>query len=94
MGNFRAIFIVQDLNSLRVEVLDNKKMIYDGTLTVSQDFDIVLIRALDKIFRKNKIDRLSLKSVEIGGKMAQGIHASDSRISVMILKTVIRALIT
>jgi hypothetical protein len=53
---------------------------------VGQGFDIVLIRVLDKIICDNKMERLSLKSVRIGGKMASGA------ISSMVLETMAKTL--
>lgn len=64
---------------------DNKS-VYVETLTIGQDFDILLIRTLDKVLRKNKIDRLSVKSVEISGKL------SPYALSSMVVKAVASAL--
>ena len=89
---YRILFDVRDAkpglrkDNLKIKVLDHRKMIYEETLTIGQDFDIVLIRALDKILRKNKIDRLSLKSVETSGKIELGA------LSGMILRTTAQAL--
>ena len=85
MGNYKVLFGVIGRNSLNVRVLKGKKPVYGRILTIGQDFDIVLIRTLDKILRKNRIERLSLKSVEISGEMNP--HA----LSGMILKSVAKA---
>lgn len=68
-------------------LMKNKHLIDKTNLTVGQDFDIVLIRTLDKILHKNIIGKLSLKSAQISGKMINGV------ISSMILKTTTEALI-
>ncbi|OGN03575.1 MAG: hypothetical protein A2655_04765 [Candidatus Yanofskybacteria bacterium RIFCSPHIGHO2_01_FULL_43_42] len=86
MGNYKASFDVIGRNDLSVKIWKGKKPICGGILTIGQDFDIVLIRTLDKILRSNKIERLSLKSVEISGKMA------SSALSGMILRSVAKAL--
>lgn len=55
-------------------------------LTISQDLDNMLIIAIDNLLSRNIIDRLSVKSVEIQGKM------QDTAISSMIIRTVRNAL--
>ena len=83
----RVEFCIDGPDILRIELRDrDNKLFYVETLTIGQGFDIMLIRTLDKIFRKNRIDRLSLKSVEIRGEMA------PNALSGMILQTVARTL--
>ena len=79
-------FKISRNNKLTILLTNCGKLISKTTLTIGQDFDIVLIRALDKILRKNKIDRLSLKSVETSGKIELGA------LSGMILRTTAQAL--
>lgn len=98
----RLFFSLENTNKLIIQLKHKSKLIDKTHLTVSQSFDIILIRTLDKILRKNKIERLSLKSVrgegpaqgrvyvEISGKMASEQHVSS--VSSMILKTVAMAL--
>ncbi len=80
------IFCIIGKDKLKINMLDGNKILYEETLTIGQGFDIVLIRALDKILNKNKIERLSLKSVEISGKV------EPNALSGMIIKSVTKAL--
>ncbi|MEK7138788.1 MAG: hypothetical protein AAB799_01255 [Patescibacteria group bacterium] len=45
------------------------KTVSEGNLTIDRDLDIMLITTLDRILSKHRIGRLSLKRVEIRGKM-------------------------
>lgn len=82
----KLVFNVENKNSLMIHLKHGSKPINETYLTPGQDFDILLIKTLDKIISENKIDRLSLKSVEISGKM------SPEAVSSMILQTVAKAL--
>ena len=82
----RLLFNVKNQEILEIQLTKGKLNIDKTHLTISQGFDTMLIRTLDKIFRKNRIDRLSLKSVEIRGEMA------PNALSGMILQTVARTL--
>lgn len=83
----RIEFCIDSPDILKIELRNgNNKLFYVETLTIGQGFDIMLIRTLDKMFRRNKIDRLSLKSVEIRGEMP------PNALSSMILQTVARTL--
>ncbi|OGN07985.1 MAG: hypothetical protein A3J46_03980 [Candidatus Yanofskybacteria bacterium RIFCSPHIGHO2_02_FULL_41_11] len=67
--------------------LKNKGVIIDETdLTISQGLDNMLIKALDNLIARNKIERLSIKNVEIGGELR------GEAISSMVIKTVKTAL--
>jgi len=81
-----VIFDATKLGVVKIRLRKGGKVVADTHLTVGQDFDIVLITALDKLIRSNKIERLSLKNVKIRGKMRPGA------ISGMTLKTVAEAL--
>ncbi len=61
------------------------KILAEKRLTISQDFDNMLITALDRILRESKIDRACLKTAEIVGKR------EDKALWAMILKTVKQA---
>ena len=82
----RLLFNIKNQEILEIQLTKGKLNIDKTHLTISQGFDTMLIRTLDKIFRKNRIDRLSLKSVEIRGEMA------PNALSGMILQTVARTL--
>ena len=58
------------------------KRIGHETLTISQNLDNMLIKSIDNMLVKNKIDRLSLKSLEIQGKMR------PEAVSSMVIKTI------
>lgn len=83
----RLLFNIKNRENVEMMLMKNKHLIDKTNLTVGQDFDIVLIRTLDKILHKNIIGKLSLKSAQISGKMINGV------ISSMILKTTTEALI-
>lgn len=82
----RLLFNIKNQRVVEIQLIKGKKVINKTYLTMGQSFDILLIRSLDKFFNKNKIDRLSLKSVETSGEMRSGAMSS------MILKTVVKAL--
>lgn len=83
----RLIIKVKYQKILRIIVQEKNKVIDDTHLTVGQGLDIMLIRALDKILCKNKIEKLSFKNVEISGKI------EPNALSGMMLQTVAKALI-
>ncbi len=56
------------------------------SLTIGQEFDTLLIRVIDKLLEENRMDRLSLKTLEIQGNLKPGTVSS------MILNTLISAL--
>ena len=82
----RLLFNTKNPEILEIQLVRGKFIIDKTHLTVGQNLDIVLISTLDKILRKNRIERLSLKNVKIRGKMRPGA------ISSMILKTVAEAI--
>lgn len=85
--NLMTIIIKVNMpKSVSLKIIDGLRVIEEAYLTVGQDLDIMLIRTIDKILFKNKIGRLSLKKVEISGKMDP--HA----LSGMILGSVAKAL--
>lgn len=83
----QLVFNVENRNSLIIRLKRKPNITNKIHLTVSQDFDILLIRAIDKILCKNKISRLSLKSVEISGKIEPGA------LSGMVLQSAAKALV-
>ena len=94
----RLLFNLKNQDILEIQLVKGKLAIDETRLTMGQGFDIVLIKALDKILHKNRMERLSLKSVrgrgpaqsrvymEISGKMVSGV------ISSMVLETMTKAL--
>ena len=83
----RLLFNIENRENIEILLIKNKRSVNKTRLTVGQDFDIVLIGVLDKILHRNRIEKSSLKSVQISGKMTTGA------ISGMILKTITEALI-
>ena len=63
------VFDIKDHKTIIILLKVGKAIIGQESLTVSQEFDSMLIKALDKLVSGNKIDRLSLKTVEIAGKL-------------------------
>lgn len=72
----------KDPGIVSIELRRGASVIDKEDLTISQGFDTLFIRVLDNILSRNSIDRLSLKSMEIQGKMREGA------ISSMILLTI------
>ena len=82
----KVIFNTKDHKTLIIVLKRGNEVIGQESLTVSQEFDNMLIKALDKLVSDNKIDRLSIKNVEISGKM------EASALSSMVLSAVKGAL--
>ena len=79
-------FDVKNRGVVQIQLKEGRRVIDEESLTVSQDFDSMLIRGLDKLLAKNNIERLLIKNVKIAGKM------HPTAISAMVLKTVVSAL--
>jgi len=80
------LFNLKNQKILEIQLVENKHVIDKTHLTISPHFDILLIKALDKILSRNKIIKLSLKNIEIRGKMKPAAVYS------MVLQTVYKAL--
>ena len=80
------ILILKNQNKLTIQLKQGDKIIDHKPLTISQGFDTLLISSIDKILVKNKIDRLSLKTFKIQGKL------KPETVSSMILSTTISGL--
>jgi len=77
----RILLNIKNQATIEMQLLKNKHIIDVVHLTVSRNLDTLLIRAIDKILSRNRISRLSLKSLEIPAKL------KDGAVSNMILKT-------
>lgn len=86
MKNYNVKFKILHKDTVSVQLQERGLVVDDKTLTISQGLDNMLISALDKLLHRNRMGRLSLKSVEIRGKM------ESNRLSGMILKSVASAL--
>jgi len=78
----RLLFNIKNQGKIEIRLKDGNRAISKTHLTISQGFDTLLIKALDKLLADNKIERLSVKSTEISGKI------EPMATSAMILKTV------
>ena len=82
----KLILTIKDKNQLTLQFKEGSKVIDKEDLTISQNLDTLLISTIDKLTIRNSIDRLSLKDLEIQGKMRPGAS------STMIIGAVKRAL--
>lgn len=60
---------LKNQNNLTLQLRQGNLVIDQEDLTISQYLDTLLITAIDKILLRNSIDRLSLKSLDIRGKI-------------------------
>lgn len=81
MQNFKLQLRINNFEA-RLDLKGGRGLIDRECLTISRNFDTLLIVAIDNILSRNRIDRLSLKSLEIPTKL------KDGTISAMILKTI------
>jgi|SRR3989338_4152497 len=94
----RLLFNIKNREILEIQLLENKRLIDKERLTVSQGLDTMLIRALDKILRKHKMDGLYLKGVCAEGSARNRVFVEISgemdpnMLSGMILRSVAKAL--
>lgn len=56
-------------SNLKLSLHTGKRVIDELILPIDRNLDTQLITGLDKLFRRNRLDRLSLKAVEIGGNI-------------------------
>ncbi|GEM_PF-2809913 len=80
------IIDVKTRGTVKIRLKQAGGSLCEESLTISQDFDNMLIRTLDKLLANNRIDRLLIKSVKIAGKM------DSAAISAMIVSTIKNAL--
>lgn len=79
----KLILTIQNQDNLILEIKQQDKKVIDReSLTISHNLDTLLITSIDKLLIRNRIDRLSLKGLEIREKL------QDTAVSGMILKTV------
>jgi len=71
---------------LDLQLKKGTKLLGQEYLTIGQNLDNMLIRTIDKLAVKTRISRLSLKNVQIQGKMR------PEAVSTMVIKTVGEAL--
>ena len=83
----RLLFNIKNRENIEIQLKDRNRVVNKTHLTISQGFDILLISVLDNILSKNKIERLSLKSMEISGKVEPGALFG------MVIQSIAKALI-
>lgn len=66
-----TLFINVIENHLLLELKVNRKLIDDFEGTIDKDLDRQLLEGLDKIFKRNRLDKLALKTVEISRNIDQ-----------------------
>lgn len=65
------LLVTVDEDKVTLRLMAGPKLIDETTLTLSQGFDTLLITALDKLLRRNKLKKLSLNKAYILGKVKQ-----------------------
>lgn len=80
------IFDIKIKGIVKIQLRVGKYIVAEQSLTISQGFDNMLIKALDKLLADNNIDKLLLENVKIAGKI------NTTAISSMILSTTAIAL--
>ena len=78
----KLIIEVKNQDKLALKLKMGNKTIGHENLTISQGLDTLLIACIDNILARSKIDRLSLKTSEIKGKLR------DGAVSSMVIKTI------
>ncbi len=82
----KLVFNIKNDNSIVIQLKKGKALVDQETLTIGRGLDMLLIKTLDNIIIRNKIDRLSLSNIGIKGKIdGQALWG-------MVLKTVKTAL--
>lgn len=66
MDKYKVI-LDQDVGGVVLSLVLGASLVDKEYLTKSQDFDILLLKTLDIILSRNKIDRCAVKEVEITG---------------------------
>lgn len=73
---------IKNENDIEIYLKRGRKVTDKESLTISQGFDNMLITAIDRLLIKNRINKLSLKSLKIPGKIR------PEAVSSMIIKTI------
>ena len=78
--------IRKDKESVEVQILDNNRVVDLLIIGLDFRFDTVLVTSIDKLFKRNRISRVSLLDVVLEG------FEDESSMSSLIAKTVAEAL--
>ena len=65
----KLVLTIKNQNNIEIKLKKGKGVVDHESLTLNQNLDNMLITAIDKLLAKNRIDRLSLETLEIQGKM-------------------------
>lgn len=65
----KLVYNIKNTDTAVLQLKNGRRTLDELHLTVSQGFDSMLITAIDKLLIRNRIDRLSLKSLEIQGEI-------------------------
>jgi hypothetical protein len=79
----KLIIQIQDKDSLIFMLKKGAKVLDRESLTVLRGFDNISLGSIDKLLARNKIDKTTLKNIEIAGKI------DEKSISGMIIKTMV-----
>ena len=82
----KFILYLKNQKELTLKLKQGNRVIDHEDLTINSNLDTLLISSIDKILVRNNIDRLSLKSMEIQGKLRL------ESVSGMVLGTIEKAL--
>ena len=82
----KLILTIKNEKELTIQLKEGNRVVDHEYLTIGQDFDNMLIATIDNMIVRNRIDRLSLKALEIRGYMKLG------SVSSMILGTIMSGL--
>lgn len=82
----KLILHIKKDDVVTLELKQGSRTLGREDLTISRNLDKLLITSIDKLANKNKIDRLSLKTLEIRGNLKVGA------VSGMVMKAIKAAL--
>ncbi len=68
MYKYSLLIDIQGQN-LKLLVTDKKKIVGEIILPIERNLDSQLINGLDKLFKRNRLSKLHLESVEIAGEI-------------------------
>ncbi len=68
MPHYKLLIYIQE-QGLQLLVKDDRRVMGEITLPIERNIDSQLINGLDKLFKRNRLSKLHLKSVEIAGEI-------------------------
>ncbi len=76
------VLIIGNSNQLTIQLRLGNKVVDSEGLTIARNLDTLLIVSLDNLLARNRIDRLSLRTLKIQGKL------EAEAVSGMIIRTI------